>query len=186
MKALTNYTPDEIDFTVETTTVPKSLGKFENADKARMYVAENLLGIQSKVTTDRYMDNVEIEALRDMYTQELENELPLLRKELIIKEQELERAKQNAKEAKETVEASYRKITQLADEVNERTTEITLDPEHTWEVVFNNKRYYFTYINKEIKLCKVSDIPSYEAGDLLTSSDRNSKFFNKMKKVANE
>lgn len=184
MKALTNYRPDEIDFIVESNQVPSSLGTFENADKARLFVAENLLGIQTKVTTERYMDNVEIEALRDMYTQELENELPLLRKELIIKEQELERAKQNAKEAKETVDASYRKITQLADEVNERVTEITLDPEHTWEIPYQNKRHYFTFIDNELKLCKIEDIPSYESADLLTTSERNAKFFQKLK-VAN-
>ena len=35
-------------------------------------MAKNLLAVQTKLTAERFMDNVEIEALRDMYTEELE------------------------------------------------------------------------------------------------------------------
>lgn len=183
MKAVSNYRPEEIDFTVESSIVPRSLGTFENADKARMFIAENLLGIQTKCSTTRYIDHVEIEALRDQYTDELENELPTIKEEFIKKIEEYERAKKNKKDAEDAVNASLNKIQQLANEVNDRTTEINLDAEHTWEVPFNGKRYYYTYIDKEIKLAKIAEISSYEADDLLTTSERNSKFFNKLKAV---
>lgn len=177
MKAVSNYRPEIIDFTVETNQVPLSLGTFENADKARMFIAENLLGIQTKLTTTRFIDHVEIDALRDQYTDELENNLPNIKSAYHVKMEEYERAKQNKKEAEEMVNASLTKIQQLANEVNDRTTEINLDPEHTWEVVYNGKRFYYTFMDNEIKLAKIMDIASYEMDDLISSSHRNADFF---------
>ena len=183
MQKVNDYRPDEIHFIVETNLVPKSLGKFDDADKARMFIAESLLGIQTKATAERYMDHIEIEGLRDEYQHELEDILPALREVRLKKASELETAKKNEKDATEMVNASLNKVQQLADAVNDRTTEIDLDAEHTWEVAYKGKRFYYTYMDKEIKLAKIEDIPSYEADDLIKSSQRNSKFFEKLKVV---
>lgn len=184
MKTITNYRPDTIEFTTETSLVPSTLGEFNNEDEARTFMAQNLLAVQTKLTAERFMDQTEIEALRDMYTEELEDNLPLLREEHHKKSSELERAKQIEKDAKEAVNASLNKIQQLANEVNDRTTEIELDPAYTWEVVYQNKRFFYTYIDKKIQLAKVEDIPSYEMDDLIKSSEKNAQFF-EIKKAAN-
>ncbi|MCB0448444.1 MAG: hypothetical protein KDD03_13235, partial [Gelidibacter sp.] len=152
MQKVNDYRPHEIDFTVETNLVPKTLGTFKDADKARMFIAENLLGVQTKLTTERYMDHVEIESLRDEYSKELEDVLPTLRAERLVKASELETAKKNEKDATEMVNASLNKVQQLADAVNERTTEIDLDPEFTYEICYNGKRVYYTFIDNELKL----------------------------------
>ncbi|MDY8137601.1 hypothetical protein [Aquimarina sp. 2201CG5-10] len=185
-KVENTYRPDEVEFTVETSQVPSSLGKFKTDKEARVFMSENLLTVQSKITTERFMDQCEIEGLRDQYSDELENNLPSIKAEHFKKIEELERAKQNEKDAKEMVNSSLNKIQQLANEVNDRTTEIELDPAFTWEVVYNGKRFYYTYIDKEIKLAAIRDIPSYEMEDLISSSDKNEEFFIEKLKVVNE
>ena len=139
MYKIEDYRPDEIEFTVESNQVPKVLGEFESDEDARVFMAEKLLAIQTKLNAKRFMDHKEIEELRDEYSNELENDLPNLRAEYMKKANESEQAKKIEKDAKEMVNASLNKIQQLADEVNERTTDIELDHENTWQVVYNSK-----------------------------------------------
>lgn len=186
MKVVENYRPETIEFNVESTQVPSTLGKFKSEKEARVFMSENLLAVQSKLTTERYMDQTELEYLRDQYANELEDVLPVLREEHFKKASDLETAKKNEKDAKEMVNASLNKIQQLANEVNERITEIDLDPAYTWEVVHNSKRFYFTFIDNEIKLAAIRDIPSYEIDDLITSSEKNGEYFAKLLEVNDE
>lgn len=186
MKVVENYRPEQIDFTAETSLVPKVLGEFESEEDARVFMAENLLAVQSKVTAERYMDHIEIESLRQQYVEELEDVLPQYREEHLIKDRELEQAKKNEKEAKEMVNASLNKVQQLANEVNSRVTEIDLDPQNTWQVAYEGNRYYYTFMDGELKLAHFEDIPSYESDDLITTSEKNASFFEKVKKAANE
>lgn len=186
MKLVENYRPEVIDFKVESNQVPNSLGEFKTEKEARMFMSENLLAVQTKLTTERFMDQTELEYLRDQYANELEDVLPILRKEHFDKTTDLERAKKIEKDAKEMVNSSLNKIQQLANEVNERITEINLDPAYTWEVIHNNKRFYFTYIDKQIKLAAVRDIASYEIDDLISTSEKNGEFFAKFLEVKEE
>lgn len=178
-----DYRPEIIEFTANSKIVPNSLGKFKNADEARKFISENLLGINTKVSTTRKIDFVEIEFLREQYSNELETDLPALKQKYDEKHSELETAKKNEKDAKEMVSASLNKIQQLANEVNDGTTEINLDPEFTWEIAYNGKRFYYTFMDNEIKLAKVTDIASYEADDLISTSERNARYFEKLKAV---
>ena len=109
----------------------------------------------------------------------------MLRQDHIKKTNELELAKKIKKDAEEAVNASLNKVQQLANEVNERVTEIDLDPAYTWEVVHQNKRFYFTYIDKKIQLAKVNDIPAYELEDLISTSEKNQDFFKERMKIVN-
>lgn len=187
MKKVEDYRPDEIKFTAESSAVPMILGQFESEEDARVFMSQNLLAVQTKLVATREMDDQEIEMLRDEYAEELEDVLPILRQEHFKKESELEAAKKNEKDAKEMVNASLNKIQQLANEVNDGTTTIELDPANTWDAIYNQKRYFYAFIDGEIKLAKIQDIPSYEADDLISSSQKNAKFFEKIKmEVVNE
>lgn len=187
MKKVEDYRPDEIKFTAESSAVPMTLGQFESEEDARVFMSQNLLAVQTKLIATREMDENEIEMLRDEYAEELEDVLPVLRAEHFKKESELEMAKKNEKEAKEMVSASLSKIQQLANEVNEGTTTIELDPANTWVAIYNGKKYFYAFIDGEIKLARVQDIPSYEADDLISSSEKNAQFFEKLKlEVVNE
>ena len=79
------------------------------------------------------------------------------------------------------VSAPLSKIQLLANEVNEGTTSIELDPANTWVAIYNSKKYFYAFIDGEIKLARVQDIPSYEADDLISSSEKNAQFFEKLK-----
>lgn len=185
MQKVNDYRPDVIEFTAESTRVPANLGQFESEEDARVFMSQNLLAVSTKLKAERFMDQVEIEDLRDQYAEELEDVLPKLRIEHFKKSEELERAKQNERDAKEMVNASLNKVQQLANEVNDRVTDIELDPANTWVAIYDGKRYYYAFIDGEIKLAKVEDVPSYEIADLISSSEKNSVFFERLKKAAN-
>lgn len=186
MKKVEDYRPDEIEFTTESNLVPNQLGQFESEEDARVFMAENLLSVQTKLTAERFMDQFEIEQIREMYSEELEDTLPVLKEDLFKKMEDLERAKQIKKEAEEMVNASLNQIQQLAKEVNERVTEIELDPANTWEVIYDGKRYYYAFIDGILKLAKVADIPIYEMADLISTSEKNARYFEKLKKASNQ
>jgi hypothetical protein len=186
MKKVDDYRPNAIEFTAESSRVPKVLGQFESEEDARVFMSQNLLAVQTKLQAERFMDDVEIESLRNEYSEELEDVLPKLRQEHFKREEELERAKKNKKDAEEMVNASLNKIQQLANEVNERVTGIELDPTNTWVAIYDGKKYFYTFIDGEIQLAKVQDIAAYEADDLISSSEKNARFFEKLKKAVNE
>lgn len=182
MKKVPNYTPDVINFTIKSDVVPKSLGKFKDEEEARVFMSKNLLAIQTPCIASREMDETEIGNLRQEYSEELEEVLPKLRLDLFKKEQELELAKKNKKDAEEMVSSSLNSIQQLADAVKEGKTFIELEAPNTWQVILDGKKYFFTYLNGEIKLAHIQDVPSYELNDLISSSGKNTTFFEKLKK----
>lgn len=186
MEKVQDYRPDVIQFTAESSAVPQTLGTFEFEEDARVFMSQNLLAVQTKLNAERNMDDHEISVLRDSYAEELEDILPQLREEHFKKQSDLEKAKTNEKEAKEMVNASLNKIQQLANEVNEGTTSIDLDPTNTWETIYAGKRYYYAFMDGEIKLAAVRDIPSYEMDDLISTSEKNTIFFEKLKMAASE
>tara|TARA_R110002167_G_scaffold81296_6_gene222721 strand:+ start:7919 stop:8488 length:570 start_codon:yes stop_codon:yes gene_type:complete len=186
MKKVTDYRPPIIEFTAESKQVPNSLGEFKTDDEARLFMAQNLLAIQTKLTATRKIDAIEKQLLREQYVNELEDELPMYRIAHYDSVMRLEDAKKAEKDSKEMVNASLNKIQQLADEVNDGRTEIELDSAHTWEVVFMGKKFYYTYMDGEIKLARVIDVPSYEADDLISSSEKNGKYFAKLMEVVSE
>lgn len=179
MKLLNDYRPPTIEFTAETKDVPINLGNFENADEARLFMAKNLLAIQTKLTASRKIDEVEKQLLREQYVDELEETLPIYRNAYKEAVNRLEDAKKHEKDSKEMVSASLTKIQQLADEVNDGRTDIELDSAFTWEVVVGNRKYYYTFMDNEIKLAKVLDVPSYEMDDLISTSEKNAQYFAK-------
>lgn len=186
MKVVENYRPRKIEFPIKTTEVPMNLGKFKTPEEAQQFINDNFVAIPSKLTTTRLMDLYEIEMLRKKYINELENDLPEIQKQYLEAVQELENAKSIEKRAKEMVNSSLNKIQDISREVKSGITEINLDQAFTYEVTTNGKRFYYTYIDKEIKLAKITEIPSYEQEDLLNSSEKNSNYFKTLNKAVSE
>lgn len=186
MKKIEDYRPPIIEFTAESKQVPTSLGEFKSDDDARLYMAQNFLAIQTKLTATRKIDAVEKQLLREQYVDELEENLPVYRNAHHDSVVHLEDAKKKEKESKEMVNASLNKIQQLADEVNDGRTDMDLDSASTWEVVYNGRKFYYTYMDGEIKLAKVIDVPSYEVDDLISTSEKNAEYFAKLMEVEAE
>lgn len=170
MHEVENYRPNVMVFKVEANDVPQSLGKFKSDEEARLFMTENLSAVQTAHTGERYIDQVEIAIIRDQYIEELEDVLPGLRA-----------AQQDEKNAEEAIKASLNKIQQMADKVNKGITEVVLDETHTWEVIYNGKKYCYTYIDEEIKLAGVQDISSHETEH--HTDDKNKAFFEQLKQL---
>src|SRR5690554_5633236 len=103
MKIEKNYRPATIEFTATSKQVPASLGKFKTDDEARLFMATNLLAIQTKLTAIRKIDAIEKQMLREQYTEELEETLPIYRNAYRDSVTHLEDAKAKEKESKELV-----------------------------------------------------------------------------------
>lgn len=186
MKKVENYRPHQIEFTAESEKVPSSLGEFESVEEAREFMAKNFVALNQKLTAQRFMDAKEIEMLREEYSEELEEQLPKIKKHFLKRVEELERAKELKKEAEEQVNASLTKIQDLAKEVNGRVTTIELDEANTWSVVWDRMRYIFTLMDGEIQLAHVEQLTELEREDFFTTSDQNRKYFENLKKAANQ
>lgn len=176
---LEDYRPVNIEFDVANSSiVPDNLGQYENSQKALEFISKNIVGINQKVTVNRFMDHVEKIELRKEYSDLLENKLPILERDLMKASSVFEQAKKDLADAKEYVNATTNEAKALAVEVKRGTKEISLDDMFTWRVPFEGRYYFFTFIDNQIKLCKISDIPEHEKMDLYNAMNQNDEFFN--------
>lgn len=173
------YRPATIDFDiVNDSIVPESLGKFDTDKEVIQFIQKNLIAVPQRMTVNRFMDSKEKRELREEYQEILEVKLPLVEKELSKASQEYEEAKKKKNNANELVSASVQEAKALANEVKRGVKEINLDDKNTWRVPFEGKYYFYTYIDKQLKLCKVKDIPDYEKSDMYNAQSNNDEFFN--------
>jgi hypothetical protein len=179
MKTETDYRPSNIEFEVANiSTVPDNLGKFENAKEATDFMHLNVTAINQKIYVNRFMDNFEKNEIRKDCMDLLENKLPLLEKELQKATYTFTQAKKELAEATEACNATTNEAKALAIEVKRGTKVINLDDQFTWRVPFENRYYYYTFIDLQVKLCKISDIPEHEKTELWNAMSQNDKFFN--------
>lgn len=88
----------------------------------------------------------------------------------------LAEAKQTASAAAETVSATLTEVKALSAEVKRGLKEITLDENFTYKVAFKGRYYCYTYIDKQIRLVRIMDIPEHEKGEIFSSSAANELF----------
>lgn len=184
MEVVKNYLPAVIEFTAKTNEVPESLGTFETPEDVQKFMSENFIAMPKQIETNRLLDDFEKDHIRNDYMTELEENLPVYQSQYIERSAETEVAKEAEKRAKETVNASFNKIEALSKEVKKGIAEINLDPATTYEVALNGNYYYYTWINGELKLAKVTKIPDHQVSDLFNSSERNKVYFDELKKTA--
>ncbi len=153
------------------------LKEFKTGDEATKFVHSNFVAVGEKVTGLRFLDPIEIENLRKDYSELLEHQLPILEKELQEAKTEFERAKRKLQEAQEMVSANMLKVKALAHEVRKGNTPIDLDEKYTWGIAVNNHYFYYTYVDKQIKLVKVVEIPDNERLDLYNAMSSNDEVF---------
>jgi hypothetical protein len=173
------YRPANIEFDVaNSSVVPDNFGTFENEKAANEFIAKNLIGINQKISVNRFMDNFEKNELRKGYQEMLELKMPLLERELMKATAAHAEAKKNLADAQEIVNATTNEVKALANEVKCGVKVIDLDDRFTWRIPFDGKFHFFTYIDKQLKLCKISEILEHEKQELFNASYRNESFFN--------
>jgi hypothetical protein len=172
-----DYRPKNIEFEVANNTLPDNLGDYASEKEVYDFIHKNLIGINQQVTVFRYMDNFEKNEIRKEYQDLLEAKLPLLEKELQVAASNLVSAKRAFNKATEYVSATTNEAIALAIEVKRGTKEITLDDPFTWRIPFKGKFYFYTFINNQLKLAKVSEIMADEKNELFNATELNEQFF---------
>jgi hypothetical protein len=175
-----DYRPVNIEFEVVNSSpvVPDNLGRFETSQQAVEFIAKNLNGMNHKLAANRFMDNYEKTQLRKDYQDLLENKLPLCEKEMMKAAQVFSEAKKAYSDSQEYVNATTNEAKALAMEVKRGVVEINLDDMFTWRIPFDSKYYFYTFMDNQIKLCKIQDIPDHEKMDLYNAMNNNDVFFN--------
>lgn len=172
------YRPANIEFNVANSgEVPDNLGFFENSKEANEFISKNLTAVNQKITVCRFMDNFEKNELRKEYSELLETKLPFLEKELQKAAAALSIAKKEAADAQEYVNATTNEAKALAVDVKRGLKDISLDDQFTWCAAFNGRYHFYTFIDNQLKLCKISDIPEHEKSNLWNAMAENEKFF---------
>ena len=173
-----NYRPANVEFDVANASiVPDQLGRYESGDEAAEFMHKHLLAINQKLCVYRFMDQAEKSWIRSDYNDLLENKIPMLEKDLQKAKSEFETAKKELADSMERVNATTNEAKALALSVKRGIKEINLDDQYTWRVPFNGVYYFFTWMDKVIKLCKTQVIPEYEKMDVFNASQKNEEFF---------
>lgn len=178
MNTVETYRPANIQFNVDGNKMPENLGfQFNTAAEAAQFFGKYISGISSKVRASRFMDNYEKKMIREDYQQLLEQKIPMLERELMKAKTALDEAKKTFNDASEAVSATFNEAKSLALEVKRGIVEMELDDLFTWKVPVGDKYYFYTFIDNQIKLCKVVDIPFHEKTEIFNVMQNNEAFF---------
>jgi hypothetical protein len=178
MQTEENYRPSNIEFDIVSNgDIPENLGYFESSKEAIEFIASKLTAVNQKITVPRLMDNFEKNEIRKEYSELLETKLPFLEKELQKASVKFAEAKREFEEAKEYVNATTNEAKALAVDVRRGVKDISLDDQFTWRAAFDGRYYFYTFIDNQLKLCKVSDIPDFEKQNLWNAMAENGRFF---------
>lgn len=177
-----NYRPAVIEFDVahDGSLAPETLGTFPTAEEAAKYIGKNLVVVNQALTVSRHMDNKEKNDLRREYSDILENILPVHAKDLSRTENQLAEAKKMQKAAEELYNGTVTSAKQLAAEVKRGLVDIRLDELFTYRVTYKGRYYYYTYMDKQLKLCLIRDIPEFEKSELWNSMAQNEEFIDRL------
>jgi len=177
-----NYRPAVIEFDVahDGSLAPETLGTFPTAEEAAKYIGKNLVVVNQALTVSRHMDNKEKNDLRREYSDILENILPVHAKDLSRAENQLAEAKKMQKAAEELYNGTVTSAKQLAAEVKRGLVDVRLDELFTYRVTYKGRYYYYTYMDRQLKLCLIRDIPEFEKSELWNSMAQNEEFIDRL------
>lgn len=173
-----NYRPAVIEFDVahDGSNVPLSLGDFATAEEAAKFLGANFITVNQALTVSRHMDQREKADIRREYNDLLENILPTREKDLSAATVEFNHAKKVMADAQELVNATVTQVKSLAVEVKRGLVDMKLDDLFTSRVAYKGRYYFFTYIDKQLKLCAVRDIPEHEKTEIWNAMAANEEF----------
>jgi hypothetical protein len=173
-----NYRPSVIEFDVahDGSNVPESFGEFPTAEDAARFLGKDFTAINQAITVARHMDFKEKMEIRKEYSEILENKLPIYEKELSAATSEFNDAKRKLSDATEMVNATVSEAKSMAKEVKRGLVDMRLDDLFTSRIPYRGRYYFFTYIDKQLKLCAIKDIPEHEKSDIWNAMAANDEF----------
>ena len=175
MKESVIYRPVNIEFHCahDGSLMPNSFGKFETPDEMSKFLGGNLTVVNTPLTVLRHLDAKEKKDLRDKCQDTMENLVPHFESKLRDAEANLADAKKELKDAEERYNATIADAKDLAREAKRGLGDMNLDEKYTFRIPYKGKYYFYTYIDKELKLCLIRDIPEHERQDLYNTASNN-------------
>jgi len=176
-----DYRPETIDFNVtnDGTNVPESLGEFASAEEASKFIGANFTSLNRGVTVSRHMDAFEKKTCREDYQDVLENLVPVYEKELSAAELALSNAKASLKNAQEAYDFTISRAKNLAAEAKRGLKDMILDEKYTSRIAYQGRYYFFTYIDGQLKLALIREIPESEKSEIWNQMSSNEEFIDK-------
>jgi hypothetical protein len=175
-----DYRPADISFDVATdgSPMPERMGGgFEKHEDVLKFLSDSkLTTINQAITASRHMDFIEKKELREQYNDILENILPRYEKEYTVCLSELNEAKRKEKDASEMVSATISEVKILSKEVKRGVKDIRLDDLYTFRIPYKGRYYFYTWIDKQLKLCRITDIPEHEKTEIWNAMAYNEEF----------
>lgn len=173
-----NYRPKYIEFSVahDGTLMPENFGEFQNHEEAMKFLGGNFVCTNQQIVVNRIMDHVEKKLLREQYEHTLENILPANEQKLSDAQTAFTEAKRKLQEAQEVVNATMTEVRLLAKEVKRGLVDMQLDDMFTVKIPYRGRFYWYTYIDKEIRLVKITEIPGHEKTEIFAASASNEDF----------
>jgi len=174
-----DYRPSHIEFDVATdgTNVPETLGSFESADECLLFMQKNFFATNTGLTVNRFMDNFEKSELRKKYNDILENMLPKFEQEMRDAIDKFNHAKTEKENAIGMVDAYINEAKATAIEVKRGLVDIKLDELFTWKLPYKNRFYFFTFIDNQVRLVRISDMTDHEKTELFSQGNVNEEIF---------
>ncbi len=174
-----DYRPAHIEFDVapDGSPVPESLGNFENSDECLMFMQKNFFATNTGLTVNRFMDNFEKSELRKKTNDILENILPKFEQEMRDAIDEFNHAKVKKDNSIEMVSAYINEAKAIAIEVKRGLVDMKLDELFTWKLPYKNRFYYFTFIDNQVRLVRISDMTDHEKTELFSQGKVNEEIF---------
>ncbi len=181
MKNLENYRPEKIEFNVahDGSNMPESLGTFETVEEMSKFLGGSLIVVNQALTVSRHMDNIEKKELRDHCQDVMENLVPLFEQKLKEADVALAEAKKAQKDAEERYNSTIADAKDLAREAKRGLREMNLDEKYTFQVPYNGHYYFYTWIDKALRLCLIRTIPDTEKQDLYNAMGGNEAWIDK-------
>lgn len=176
-----DYLPNNIEFNVsrDGTNVPESLGEFGTPEEAWKFIGTHLTALNRGVTVSRHMDAFEKKTCREEYSDVLENLVPVYEKQLSAAELALENAKAILKQSKEAYDFVIGRAKNLAAEAKRGLKDMILDERDTFRVPYKGRYYFFTFIDEQLKLALIREIPESEKTDLYNAMGANEEFIDR-------
>jgi len=174
-----DYRPAHIEFDVATdgSPVPEMLGTFETADEVILHMQKTYFSTNQSITVNRFMDNFEKSELRKHYNDILENMLPKFEQEMRNAIDAFNHAKVEKENAIGMVESYVNEAKATAVEVKRGLVDMQLDELFTWKLPYKGRFYFFTYIDKVVRLVKIKDMLYSEKEELFSQGKINEDVF---------
>ncbi len=172
------YRPAHIEFQVahDGSNMPESFGGFETPEDMMKAIGSKLIAVNVALTCNRHLDQKEKIDMRDSYQKLLEDIVPVYEKRWSEAEIAFTSAKKALKDAEENYNAEIAKTKELAQKVKRGLTEMDLDEKYTFRIAYNGNYYFYTWIDKQLRLCLIRSIPEFEKQDLFNAMASNEQY----------